>query len=57
MDAIACAWLIVHPAKILPVVGTNNLERIGKLPDAMRINIDRETWFEIYPAAQGHEVP
>lgn len=57
MDAVAIAWILAHPAKILPVMGTNNLSRIGGFSDALKVDIDRETWFEIYTAAQGHEVP
>ncbi|MEO0343624.1 MAG: aldo/keto reductase [Pseudomonadota bacterium] len=55
--AIAIAWLFAHPARIMPVMGTNNIDRIKKLSDAIDIKIDRVTWFEIYEAALGHEVP
>jgi len=54
--AVAVAWLLAHPAKILPVMGTNNLERITSLSDALKVDIDRETWFELYTAALGREV-
>ena len=54
--AVAVAWLLAHPANILPVMGTNNLNRISGLSDAFRVNMDRQTWFEIYTAALGHEV-
>ena len=57
VDSVAIAWLLKHPCGILPVVGTNNLDRISKLTDATGVEIDRETWFEIYVAAMGHEVP
>jgi predicted oxidoreductase len=46
-----------HPAKILPVMGTNSLERIRGLSAAMRVTLSREDWFEIYTASLGHEVP
>lgn len=55
-DAVALAWLLRHPMGILPVVGTNNLSRIKRLSDAVRLELDREDWFEIYTAALGHEV-
>lgn len=55
--AVAVAWLLAHPAQIMPVMGTNNLSRISALSDAMKINMDRETWFELYTAALGKEVP
>lgn len=56
-EAVAVAWLMAHPARILPVLGTNNLDRIARIGDAAKVGIDRETWFEIYTAALGHEVP
>ncbi|WP_223422229.1 aldo/keto reductase [Tateyamaria pelophila] len=54
--AVAVAFLIAHPAGILPVMGTNNLDRIKKIGDAMRVSLDRPTWFRLYEAALGHEV-
>jgi predicted oxidoreductase len=56
-EAVAVAWLLRHPALILPVMGTNNLRRIKGLGDAAKVTLDRQTWFEIYTAALGHEVP
>lgn len=56
-SAIALAWLMAHPASIVPVVGTNNLDRLRTLSSAFDIELDREDWFEIYTAALGHEVP
>ncbi|MEL6645029.1 MAG: aldo/keto reductase [Pseudomonadota bacterium] len=55
--AVAVAWLLAHPARIMPVMGTNNLDRISKLGDATKLTMDRQTWFELYTLAQGHEVP
>lgn len=54
--AVAIAWLLHHPSKPIPVMGTNNLQRIAKLADATKVVIDRETWFDIYTAALGREV-
>lgn len=54
--AVAVAWLLRHPARILPVLGTNTMSRIASISDALRIDIDRQTWFELYGLARGHEV-
>jgi len=54
--AVAVAWLLAHPARILPVMGTNNLRRIRRFCDAFKVAMDRQTWFELYTAALGHEV-
>lgn len=55
-DAVAIAWLLAHPANILPVLGTNNIQRIKSLSDCTDIALSREEWFEIYTAALRHEV-
>ena len=55
--AVAVAWLLKHPAGIMPVLGTNSLQRIAALSSALSINMDRETWFELYTLATGQEVP
>ena len=55
-SAVAVAWLLRHPARILPVMGTNSLDRIASISDAMKVKIDRVTWFELYSLALGHEV-
>ena len=57
VSAVAVAWLLAHPSKILPVMGTNNLSRISRLSDACDVKLDRQEWYEIYTAALGHEVP
>ena len=55
--AVAVAFLLRHPAKILPVLGTNNIDRIKKISDALKVELDRETWYLLYEAALGTEVP
>ncbi|TCD14378.1 aldo/keto reductase [Oricola cellulosilytica] len=56
-DAVALAWIMTHPANIMPVVGTNNPNRIERLSDCLKVDIDRETWFELWTLAEGKEVP
>ena len=56
LAAVAIAWLLAHPAKIIPVLGTNRLDRIAESATATRVEMDRVTWFEIYTATLGHEV-
>ena len=54
--AVAVAFLLAHPAGILPVLGTNNLSRIATICDALKVRLDRQDWFELYEAALGREV-
>lgn len=55
--AVAIAFLLAHPARIVPVLGTNNLDRIGRISEALKVTLDRQDWFELYTAALGTEVP
>ncbi len=55
--AVAVAWLLAHPSCILPVMGTNTLDRIRAFSDAFKVTMDIETWYELYSAALGSEVP
>lgn len=57
IGAIAVAWLLAHPARIMPVMGTNNLNRIKSLSDALKVDLDRQQWYELYTASLGQEVP
>lgn len=54
--AVAVAWLLAHPAKILPVMGTNTIARIKSFSNAFKVQMDRQTWFELYTEALGREV-
>ena len=54
---IAVAFLLRHPATILPVLGTNSLERIAKISDGATVALSRSQWFQLYEAALGQEVP
>ncbi|MEH7331562.1 aldo/keto reductase family oxidoreductase [Neobacillus drentensis] len=48
---IAIAWLLRHPAKMQPVIGTMNLDRLKDCCKASKIQLTREEWYSIYRAA------
>ena len=55
--AVAVAWLLAHPAGILPVMGSNRIDRIRMFGEALKVGMDRETWFELYVSALGADIP
>lgn len=55
--AVAVAWLLHHPVGFVPVMGSNDLSRIQRFGDALRVQMDRQTWFELYSLGNGAEVP
>jgi predicted oxidoreductase len=48
---IAIAWLLRHPAKMQPVTGTMNINRLRDCCRASEVRLSREEWYEIYRAA------
>ena len=48
--------MLHHPARIMPVMGTNALSRIAAIADALNCALSRAEWFQLYEAALGHEV-
>ncbi|MBF2047095.1 MAG: aldo/keto reductase family oxidoreductase [Elainella sp. C42_A2020_010] len=57
VDQVALAWLLIHPARIVPILGSGNLDRIASATKAEPLNLTREQWFAIWTAATGTEVP
>ncbi len=56
-EAIVTAWLLKHPAKIQPVIGTRRPERIAAICRADSIELTREEWFKLFIAARGEDLP
>jgi predicted oxidoreductase len=56
LDVILFSWVLKHPAKILPVFGTTDKNRISNLTKALTLNMDLEDWFAIWEANLGRRV-
>lgn len=56
-EQLAIAWLLRHPARIHPVVGSGNQDRLRRLVQAQDLRMDRQHWFRLLEAATGQEVP
>jgi predicted oxidoreductase len=54
---IAIAWLLKHPAGIVPLVGSNNPAHIVDASKAADIDLDRQDWYKLWTAAWGRDVP
>ncbi|PYE53141.1 aldo/keto reductase [Deinococcus yavapaiensis] len=53
---IAIAWLLRHPARMQPVTGTTNVERLRYCCKASEVHLSREEWYGILRAA-GNVLP
>ena len=55
--AVALAWLLAHPAGVIPIIGTQRIDRIQESMQALSVTLDRATWNQILEAAQGESLP
>lgn len=56
-DQILFAWLLRHPSRIIPVLGTNRIERVTSAARALSLSLDIQDWFAVWSASTGREVP
>ncbi len=54
---LALAWLLAHPAGIIPLVGSANPTHIREAASATHITLFREDWYRLWTAAWGRDVP
>ena len=54
---ISLAWLLKHPSKIIPIVGSNNPANIRDAAMADDVELSRDEWYRILVAARGKPLP
>jgi len=54
---VALAWLLAHPAQVLPLVGSGNPAHIREAVGAFEVKLTREDWYELWIAARGQRIP
>jgi len=54
---VALAWLLRHPANIVPIIGSTNPARIVAAKKALDIEYRREDWYRLLEARTGQHVP
>ena len=57
IDQVMYAWLLKHPAGIMPIVGSQHINRIKSAVDALEVEMSLEQWYKIYIASKGEELP
>ena len=54
--SIALAWILRHPAKMQPVIGTMNIQRLKDCLRAVDVHLSRQEWYDLYVSA-GNTLP
>jgi len=53
----AYSWLMAHPAGIIPIIGSQNPERIAEGMQALKVRWSRQDWYAVLVAARGERLP
>ncbi len=51
------SWLMAHPAGIVPIIGSQQVERIAEGAQALTVRWSREDWYAVLVAARGEGLP
>ena len=57
VEAVQLAWLLKHPAGIVPVTGTTRPDRLAACARSVEVELSREEWYRLFETARGHEMP
>lgn len=57
IDKVMYRWLLMHPAGIMPIVGSGNIKRLKTAVESQNVTLTLEQWFQIYIASQGRDLP
>ena len=55
--AATYAWLMAHPARVIPIVGSQRVERIREARDAFKVEWTRAEWYAVLQASMGKKLP
>lgn len=57
LGAAAIAWVMAHPARPIPIIGSQTVARIRDAADVFKVKWTRQSWYEILVAARGEPLP
>ncbi|WP_293900137.1 aldo/keto reductase [Phenylobacterium sp.] len=55
--AAAYSWIMAHPTRAIPIVGTQTPARIAEIPDAYKPRWTRADWYQVLVASMGEPLP
>ena len=55
--AVALAWLLKHPSRMIPIIGSTDPQRICDATRSAELDLTREEWYRLLLAARGAPLP
>jgi predicted oxidoreductase len=56
-SAAAYAWVMAHPARVIPIVGSQQPARIREAAEAFKVTWTRAEWYAVLQASTGERLP
>ena len=56
-SAAALGWLMAHPSRPIPILGSQNAQRIALAGDALKVRWTRQSWYAVLVAARQEPLP
>ena len=56
-EAIVVAWILRHPAQILPILGSKTPQRIKNCAEALEVKLSKEEWNQLFCLGRGANLP
>lgn len=53
----ALAWVMAHPSRPIPIIGSQSVERIAASVDAYKVEWTRGEWYAVLEASLGEKLP
>jgi predicted oxidoreductase len=57
LSAVAISWIMAHPARPIPIIGSQNAARIKEAADTYKVRWTRASWYSVLVAARGVPLP
>jgi predicted oxidoreductase len=57
IEALCFAFILAHPSQMIPIIGSNDMDRILSILKSIEIKLERQDWFDILTISENKEVP
>jgi predicted oxidoreductase len=57
LTAAAISWIMAHPARAIPIIGSQDPTRIRAAGEALKVKWTRASWYTVYVASRGEPLP
>ena len=56
-SAVALSWIMAHPSRPIPIIGSQTAARIADAADALKVRWTRQLWYAVLVAARQEPLP